>query len=183
MNLENINLLSQRVDGVLATVRNLRQEVANLKQALSGAKAELQDRNLVLDSLNAELTDCKAALTARAQVDALLKKTFRPEFLNRLDEIVFYKPLTKDNIFKIIDLQIAQLNKRLLEKQLRCTLTEAAKTYIVDAAFDPQFGARPLRRYVQHTVETMIAKRILQGNVQSGSELTVDVVNDSLLIL
>ena len=126
--------------------------------------------------------DGEISETARAQVDALLKKTFRPEFLNRLDEIVFYKPLTKENIFKIIDLQIDQLNKRLLDKQLRCTLTEAAKTYIVDAAFDPQFGARPLRRYVQHTVETMIAKRILQGNVAPGSELTVDVANDQLII-
>ena len=119
---------------------------------------------------------------ARSQVDALLKKTFRPEFLNRLDEIVFYKPLTKENIFKIIDLQINQLNKRLLDKQLRCTLTEAAKTYIVDEAFDPAFGARPLRRYVQHTVETMIAKRILRGDVTPGSELVVDVVNDELFV-
>ena len=119
---------------------------------------------------------------ARAQVDALLKKTFRPEFLNRLDEIVVYKPLTKENIFKIIDLQINQLNKRLLDKQLRCSLTEAAKTYIVDEAFDPAFGARPLRRYVQHTVETMIAKRILQGDVAPGRELIVDVVNDQLII-
>ena len=120
--------------------------------------------------------------TARAQVDALLKKTFRPEFLNRLDEIVFYKPLTKDNIFKIIDLQIDQLNKRLLDKQLRCELSEAAKAYIVDEAFDPAFGARPLRRYVQHTVETMIAKRILQGNVAPGSTLRVDAVNGELII-
>ncbi len=120
--------------------------------------------------------------TAKAQVETLLKKTFRPEFLNRLDEIVFYKPLTKENIFKIIDLQINQLNKRLLDKQLRCTLTEAAKTYIVDEAFDPAFGARPLRRYVQHTVETMIAKRILQGDVAPGSELVVDVVNEQLII-
>ena len=119
---------------------------------------------------------------ARSQVDALLKKTFRPEFLNRLDEVVFYKPLTKENIFKIIDLQINQLNKRLLDKQLHCTLTEAAKTYIVDEAFDPAFGARPLRRYVQHTVETMIAKRILLGDVAPGSELTVDVVNDELIV-
>ena len=120
--------------------------------------------------------------TAKAQVETLLKKTFRPEFLNRLDEIVFYKPLTKENIFKIIDLQINQLNKRLQDKQLRCTLTEAAKSYIVDEAFDPAFGARPLRRYVQHTVETMIAKRILQGDVAPGSELVVDVVNDALII-
>ena len=120
--------------------------------------------------------------TARSQVENLLKKTFRPEFLNRLDVIVFYKPLTKDNIFKIIDLQINQLNKRLLDKQLRCTLTEAAKSYIVDAAFDPAFGARPLRRYVQHTVETMIAKRILRGDVSPGSELIVDVAGGELLI-
>ena len=119
---------------------------------------------------------------ARDQVQTLLKSSFRPEFLNRLDEIVFYKPLTKANIFKIIDLQINQLNARLLEKQLRCELTEAAKTYIVDAAFDPQFGARPLRRYVQHTVETMIAKKILEGSVAPGSTLTVDVVNDTLIL-
>ncbi len=119
---------------------------------------------------------------ARKKVEALLKTSFRPEFLNRLDEIVFYKPLTKDNIFKIIDLQINQLNRRLAEKQLRCSLTEAAKNYIVDAAFDPQFGARPLRRYVQHTVETMIAKRILQGDVSVGRELIVDVANGELVI-
>ena len=120
--------------------------------------------------------------SARAEVEALLKRSFRPEFLNRLDEIVFYKPLTKENIFKIIDLQISQLNRRLAEKQLRCRLTDEAKTFIVDAAFDPQFGARPLRRYVQHTVETMIAKHILRGDVTPGSELTVDVVNDELII-
>ena len=133
----------------------------------------------ILDGIDA---DGEISPAARAQVDALLKKTFRPEFLNRLDEIVFYKPLTKDNIFRIIDLQIAQLNKRLLEKQLRCVLTDAAKSFIVDAAFDPAFGARPLRRYVQHTVETMIAKRILQGDVAPGSELTVDAANGQLVI-
>ena len=133
----------------------------------------------ILDGIdeNGEISE-----TARAQVDVLLKKNFRPEFLNRLVEIVFYKPLTKDNIFKIIDLQIAQLNKRLLDKQLRCELTDAAKSFIVDAAFDPAFGARPLRRYVQHTVETMIAKCILRGNVAPGSELTVDVAGDGLII-
>ena len=133
----------------------------------------------ILDGIdeNGEITE-----EARDLVDSLLKKTFRPEFLNRLDEIVFYKPLTKENIFKIIDLQINQLNKRLLDKQLCCSLTEAAKTYIVDAAFDPQFGARPLRRYVQHTVETMIAKKILQGNIAPGAELVVDVAGGELVI-
>ncbi len=124
-----------------------------------------------------EITD-----EARSAVQTLLKTQFRPEFLNRLDEIVFYKPLTKDNIFHIIDLQIAALNRRLLDKQLRCVLTPEAKSFIVDAAFDPQFGARPLRRYVQHTVETMIAKRILQGDIAPGKDLTVDVVNGELII-
>ena len=133
----------------------------------------------ILDGID---TDVEISQSAREQVDVLLKKSFRPEFLNRLDEIVFYKPLTKENIFKIIDLQMQQLNKRLLEKQLRCSLTEAAKSYVVEAAFDPQFGARPLRRYLQHTVETMIAKRILQGDVTPGSMLTVDVVNGELTV-
>lgn len=120
---------------------------------------------------------------AKAEVERQLKSHFRPEFLNRLDEIVFYKPLTKDNIFRIIDLQIGELNKRLLEKQLRCTLTDAAKTGIVEAAYDPQFGARPLRRYIQHTVETMIARRILRGDLVPGTELTVDVINGELTVL
>ena len=130
----------------------------------------------------AALPDDAPVEQAEPAVMEVVRAHFRPEFLNRLDEIVFYKPLTKDNIFKIIDLQINQLNARLLEKQLRCELTEAAKTYIVDAAFDPQFGARPLRRYVQHTVETMIAKKILEGSVAPGSTLTVDMVNDTLIL-
>ena len=119
---------------------------------------------------------------AKSEVERQLKTHFRPEFLNRLDEIVFYKPLTKDNIFHIIDLQIDELNRRLLEKQLHCTLTEAAKSSIVEAAYDPQFGARPLRRYIQHTAETMIAKRILRGDITPGSELTVDIVNGELAV-
>ena len=119
---------------------------------------------------------------AREQVDALLKRSFRPEFLNRLDEIVFYKPLSKENITAIIDLQIAALNRRLEDKQLTCVLTDAAKQHIIDAAYDPQFGARPLRRYVQHTVETLIARKILEGSILPGSTLTVDVENGGLTV-
>ena len=119
---------------------------------------------------------------AREQVDALLKRSFRPEFLNRLDEIVFYKPLSKENITAIIDLQIAALNRRLEDKQLTCVLTDAAKQHIIDAAYDPQFGARPLRRYVQHTVETLIARKILEGSILPGSTLTVDVENGELTV-
>ena len=119
---------------------------------------------------------------AKMQVEQLLKRSFRPEFLNRLDEIVFYKPLTKADVTSIIDLQIAKLNQRLSQQQITCRLTEAAKTAIVDAAYDPQYGARPLRRYVQHTVETMLSKRLLRGEVLPGQTVTVDAVNGELIM-
>ena len=126
--------------------------------------------------------DGEISTEAREQVQALLRRTFRPEFLNRLDEIVFYKPLTRDNITAIIDLQIDALNRRLADKQITCRLTEAAKQYIIDAAYDPQFGARPLRRYVQHTVETLLARRLLEGSILPGQTLAVDVENGELVI-
>ncbi len=117
---------------------------------------------------------------AKDQVNVLLKKSFRPEFLNRLDEIVFYKPLTRENITGIIDLQLAALNRRLEEQQLRCEVTPEAKSFIIDASYDPLYGARPLRRYVQHTVETLIAKKILVGDVAPGSVMKVDVKEGEL---
>ena len=120
---------------------------------------------------------------ARSQVEQLLKRSFRPEFLNRLDEIVFYKPLTKENIVKIIDLQMDALNARLADKQLRCELTPEAKQFIIDAAYDPQYGVRPLRRYLQHTVETLLARRIVEGNVSPGATLRVEVRDDALQVV
>ena len=120
--------------------------------------------------------------TAKEQVQQLLRRAFRPEFLNRLDEIVFYKPLTKENVTKIIDLQIAKLNERLDQQQIRLELTQAAKDAIVEAAYDPQFGARPLRRYVQHTVETMLSKRLLAGQILPGQTVTVDTRDGELTI-
>jgi ATP-dependent Clp protease ATP-binding subunit ClpB len=120
--------------------------------------------------------------SAKAQVEALLRRSFRPEFLNRLDEIVFYKPLTKANVTKIIDLQIAKLNQRLAAQQIRVVLTEGAKLAIVDASYDPQYGARPLRRYVQHTVETMLSKMLLRGQVLPGQTVTVDAKDGELTI-
>ena len=119
---------------------------------------------------------------AKAQVQALLRRSFRPEFLNRLDEIVFYKPLTKENVTRIIDLQIAKLNERLAQQQITCQLTQQAKSAIVDAAYDPQYGARPLRRYVQHTVETMLSQRLLRGDITPGQTVTVDAVNGKLVM-
>ena len=133
----------------------------------------------LLSGINADGTIDEGA---KAQVEALLRRSFRPEFLNRLDEIVFYKPLTKENVTQIIDLQIAKLNARLEEQQIRCELTDAAKAAIVDAAYDPQYGARPLRRYVQHTVETMLSKRLLRGDITPGQTVTVDAVDGELVM-
>ena len=133
----------------------------------------------ILNGINADGT---IEESTKEQVRALLRRTFRPEFLNRLDEIVFYKPLTKENVTKIIDLQIAKLNDRLADQQIRCELTPAAKAAIVDAAYDPQYGARPLRRYVQHTVETMLSKRLLRGDVTPGQTVTVDAENGELVM-
>ena len=133
----------------------------------------------ILNGINADGT---IEESAKEQVRALLRRTFRPEFLNRLDEIVFYKPLTKENVTKIIDLQIAKLNSRLADQQIRCELTPAAKAAIVDAAYDPQYGARPLRRYVQHTVETMLSKRLLRGDITPGQTVTVDAENGELVL-
>ncbi|MEG0765858.1 MAG: AAA family ATPase, partial [Pseudoflavonifractor sp.] len=119
---------------------------------------------------------------AQAQIDGLLKQSFRPEFLNRLDEIVFYKPLTRENISHIIDLLVAGLNARLEAQQLSVTLTQAAKDCIVAAAYDPVYGARPLRRYLQHSVETLLSRKIIAGEVTPGAELTVDAEEGHLVV-
>ena len=133
----------------------------------------------LLDGIN---PDGSISREATEQVQQLLRRSFRPEFLNRLDEIVFYKPLTKDNIGKIIDLQIEALNQRLEDKQMHVSVSTEAKQFIIDAAYDPQYGARPLRRYVQHTVETLIARRIIAGDILPGAQLRVSVQNGELAV-
>ena len=115
-------------------------------------------------------------------MNELLKRSFRPEVLNRLDEIVFYKPLTKDNVTHIIDLMVADINRRLEDKQLTVELTPAAKDFIIDSAYDPIYGARPLRRYLQHTVETLISRKIIADQVESGQRLTVDYRDGELVV-
>ena len=133
----------------------------------------------LLDGIDAsgQVTD-----EAREQIDQLLKRSFRPEFLNRLDEIVFYKPLTRDNITHIIDLQLEGLNARLADKQLRVELTDAAKVFAIDSAYDPLYGARPLRRFLQHTVETLVSRRIIADEVGPGQTLVVDCVDGELSV-
>ena len=117
---------------------------------------------------------------ARNMVMGDLKAHFRPEFLNRLDEMILFKPLTKDNIGGIIHLIIADLNKRLEDKQLTIRLSDEAMQYIVDNAYDPVYGARPLKRYIQKYVETLAAKMILADQVEEGDTIVITVEDDKL---
>lgn len=119
----------------------------------------------------------------REQVNALLKRSFRPEFLNRLDEIVFYKPLTKTEISSIVGLMVEELRGRLSEHQLDFELTEAAEAYIIDAGYDPVYGARPLRRLLQSKVETLLARKMISSDLQPGTKLTVDYREGQLVIV
>ncbi len=118
---------------------------------------------------------------ARAGVNAELRRAFRPEFLNRLDEIIFFRPLTKENLSQIIDNLVASLSRRLADRSLSLELTDAAKANIIENGFDPVYGARPLKRYLQSKAETLIARTILQGNVRAGDTLVVDEENGALV--
>ena len=133
----------------------------------------------ILEGINnkGELTD-----EAKAKVEILLKQSFRPEFLNRLDEIVFYKPLTQTEIGKILDLLIADLNKRLEDQQITIELTEKAKQYLVDNGYDPVYGARPLKRFVQKKLETLIAREIIKQTILPKQKVKVDYNGNELVI-
>ena len=129
------------------------------------------------------IADGEITAEAREQVDRLLKTRFRPEFLNRIDEIVCYKPLTRNEIGSIVGLMIAGLNKRLEDKQLKVTLTDTALNAVIDRGFDPVFGARPLKRYLQSKVETLIARKVIAADVAPGTELTVDLDENGEIII
>ena len=133
----------------------------------------------ILEGINnkGELTE-----EAKAKVEILLKQSFRPEFLNRLDEIVFYKPLTQTEIGKILDLLIADLNKRLEDQQITIELTEKAKQYLVDNGYDPVYGARPLKRFVQKKLETLIAREIIKQTILPKQKVKVDYNGNELVI-
>ena len=126
--------------------------------------------------------DADGNITPQAQELVMndLRNHFRPEFLNRLDETILFKPLTKSNITSIIDLLLAELNGRLAERELQIELTTSAKTYIADHGFDPVYGARPLKRYMQKYVETLAAKLILAGDISTGETIVIDVADDKL---
>ena len=129
------------------------------------------------------IRDGEISPEAREQVDRLLKTRFRPEFLNRIDEIVCYKPLSRDEIRSIVGLMIQGLNKRLEDRQLKVTLTDAALNAVIDRGFDPVFGARPLKRYLQSKVETLIARKVIAADVAPGTELVADLDDTGEIVI
>ena len=141
--------------------------------------------DLILEDLEKSRAMGKNELSEEAKnaIDQLLKRQFRPEFLNRLDDIVYYKSLTKQEIGSIVDLMLADLRRRLADKQLELVVTDAAKNAIIDGGYDPIYGARPLKRYIQAHVETMIAKEIIGGSHAAGDTLTVDADDEGKLVL
>ena len=141
--------------------------------------------DLILEDLEKSRAMGKNELSGEAKnaIDQLLKRQFRPEFLNRLDDIVYYKSLTKQEIGSIVDLMLADLRRRLADKQLELVVTDAAKNAIIDGGYDPIYGARPLKRYIQAHVETMIAKEIIGGSHAAGDTLTVDADAEGKLVL
>ncbi len=136
--------------------------------------------NLGSDIILGGIKNGEISEAARSEVSELLKRSFRPEFLNRLDEIVFYKPLTQENIGRILELQLQDLRKRLAEKQLDITLSDKAKAYIIDNGYDPVYGARPLKRFLQSKVETLAARIIIARDPAPGSVITVDCDENGL---
>lgn len=136
--------------------------------------------SIILDSIE---KDGVVTNEAEDEVHNLLKQQFRPEFLNRLDDIIIFKPLTKDEVTKIVDLLVAKLASRLADKQLKMVVTDSAKKYIVDNGYDPVYGARPLKRFMQHSVETLVATTIVTNDLAPDTVLTVDVVDGALKVL
>ena len=133
----------------------------------------------ILDGINknGEISD-----EAKDKVNKLLKQSFRPEFLNRLDEIIFYKPLTQNEIGSILELLIADLNRRLEEQEILITLTDKAKEYLIENGYDAIYGARPLKRFVQKELETLIARKIIEQAIIPKQNVTIDLENEGLIV-
>ena len=132
--------------------------------------------DIILDGIeNGEITE-----EAREGVGMLLKRSFRPEFLNRLDEIIYFKPLTKENIRSIVDLALADLSARLMEKRISVKVTDAAKDFIIESAYDPIYGARPLKRFLASRLETLVAKKIISEDIGADTEILIDVSDGNL---
>ena len=156
------------------------QEKSGNGGAREGAAAGLQTGAAAAGGEGSKEKTIEITEVCRNAVDAILHQHFRPEFLNRLDEIIMFRPLTKENISGIIDLIMKDLNKRLADREISVHLTDEAKKYVADAAYDPSYGARPLKRYIQKNIETMSAKLILEDRVGEGDTIEIGVRDDAL---
>ena len=136
--------------------------------------------NYILEGIN---SNGEISEDAKNKVNELLRKSFRPEFLNRLDEIVFYKPLAKNEISKILDLLVVDLQRRLSDKHINLELTDAAKDYLIENGYDEVYGARPLKRFVTKKLETLIAEKILSQEIKPKTKITVDYKDGNLKII
>ena len=177
-------VLFDEVEKAHPDVFNILLQVVDFKNTVIILTSNLGS-DLILEDLEKSRANGSNELSdeARNAIDQLLKRQFRPEFLNRLDDIVYYKSLTKTEIGSIVDLMLADLRKRLEDKQLKLVVTDAAKSAIIDGGYDPIYGARPLKRYIQSHVETMIAKEIIGGAHTAGDTLTVDADGNGQLVL
>ena len=134
--------------------------------------------DIILDGIDGEGDICE---DAREKVSMILRRSFRPEFLNRIDETVFYKPLTRENIRGIVDLLLRDLSSRLADKRIGIHVTDMAKDFVISSAYDPVYGARPLKRFLQSRVETLIARKIIAEDIAPDTIITIDVENDRLV--
>ncbi len=162
------NVLLQVLDD--GRITDSRGRTVNFKNTIIILTSNLGS-DIILEGIDA---DGNISDTAREGVTAILRRSFRPEFLNRLDETVFYRPLTREDISKIVDLQVAHLQTRLADRHLKLEITDAAKAHIISAGYDPMYGARPMKRYLQNSVETPVARAVIAGDMAQDSTLIVD---------
>ena len=130
--------------------------------------------NLGSDIILDGIRDGEISEEARGMIDSLLKRSFRPEFLNRLDEIIYFKPLSREDVSRIVELAVADLSRRLGDQRLTVTVTDAVKNFVRESAYDPVYGARPIKRFISSRLETMIARTIIKEDVEPYSEIVVD---------
>lgn len=170
------NILLQVLDD--GRITDSQGRVVNFKNTIIILTSNLAS-NLILDNIN---EDGEIGQSVKPQIDALLKQTFRPEFLNRLDDTVLFTPLTRENIFKIIDIMLSKLAQRLQKQNLKLEVEDDAKALILEGGYDVTFGARPLKRYIESHVENLVARTILQGNLDEGDTIVVSTQNGEIVI-
>jgi ATP-dependent Clp protease ATP-binding subunit ClpB len=171
------NVLLQILDD--GRVTDAQGHTVNFKNTVIIMTSNIGSHHLLEDSMlgAGEISD-----TARHSVMSELRSHFRPEFLNRVDDVVLFKPLTHQEIRRIVELQTREIDKRLAERQIKLELTDAAKRLIAESGFDPVYGARPLKRYLQHELETRIGRSILAGEIPEGSTVTVDAQDGHIAV-